>query len=288
MSLEKLGWNSHFNNEFLRLSELAAEPARVAAVDRDRFVVWTRSAECEATAAGRLRHLSGDWPVVGDWVALESGCRIARVLPRQTAFSRKQAGAATREQVIAANLDVVFVVSGLDGDFNPRRLERYLLLAWESGAKPVVVLNKADVCLDVAEAAESVSALASGAPVLVVSAREGWGLPALEAHLKPGLTAALAGSSGAGKSTLVNCLLGREQQRVREVRADDSRGRHTTVRRECFSRPAAGCLSIPPACANCNCGPAPIVPALRFPTSPRSPRTAASTTAAIKASPPVP
>ncbi len=242
MSLEKLGWNSYFTSEFLRLAEPTAEPARVAALDRDRFVVWTQSRECEAIASGRLRHRSEDWPVVGDWVALESGCRIACVLPRQTVFSRKQPGSATREQVIAANVDVLFVVSGLDGDFNPRRIERYLLLAWESGAKPVVVLNKADVCTDIAEAAGSVSALASGAPVLVLSAREGWGLPALEAHLKPGLTAAFAGSSGAGKSTLVNRLLGREQQRVEEVRANDSRGRHTTVRRELFLAPGGWLL----------------------------------------------
>jgi len=145
MSLKKLGWNSYFTSEFLRLAEPTAEPARVAALDRDRFVVWTQSGECEAIASGRLRHHSEDWPVVGDWVALESGCRIACVLPRQTVFSRKQPGSATREQVIAANVDVLFVVSGLDGDFNPRRIERYLLLARESGAKPVVVLNKADV-----------------------------------------------------------------------------------------------------------------------------------------------
>ncbi len=242
MSLEKLGWNSYFSSEFSRLSGPPAEPARVAAVDRDRFAVWTESGECEAAAGGRLRHLSEDWPVVGDWVALESGCRIAGVLPRRTAFSRKQPGSATSEQVIAANVDVLFVVSGLDGDFSSRRLERYLLLAWESGAKPVIVLNKADVCIDVAEAAWSVSALASGAPVVLISALTGWGMAALEAHLQPGLTTALAGSSGAGKSTLVNRLLGCEQQRVQEVRADDSRGRHTTVRRELFLAPGGWLL----------------------------------------------
>lgn len=237
MSLEKFGWNPYFNSEFLRLSAPATEPARIAAVDRDRFVVWTQTGESEAIVSGRLRHASEDWPVVGDWVALENRSRIARVLPRQTTFSRKQPGSTVREQVIAANVDVLFVVSALDGDFNPRRIERYLLLAWESGAKPVVVLNKADMCPDVAEAAETVAALASGAPVLVVSARDGWGLPALEAQLKPGVTAALVGSSGAGKSTIVNRLLGREQQRVQDVRVHDTRGRHTTVRRELFVAP---------------------------------------------------
>jgi ribosome biogenesis GTPase / thiamine phosphate phosphatase len=237
MSLERFGWNSHFENEFINVAEAGSEPARVALADRERFVVWRETGESEATVGGSLRHRSDDWPTVGDWVALESGCRIGRVLPRQTTFSRKQAGVVTKQQVLAANIDVLFVVSGLDGDFNPRRIERYLLLAWESGAKPVVILNKADLCADVAEAAASIAALVSGAPVLVVSALENWGLAALEEHLKPGWTAAVAGSSGAGKSTLINCLLGREQQRVQDVRAGDSRGRHTTVRRELFLAP---------------------------------------------------
>jgi len=237
MSLERFGWNSHFEGEFARVGETGMEPGRVALADRERFFVWTPSGEAQATVSGRLRHRSEDWPVVGDWVALEHGCRIAHVVPRRTAFSRKQPGAVTREQMIAANIDVLFVVCGLDGDFNARRIERYLLLAWESGAKPVVILNKADVCMDVAAAADCVAEIASGAPVLTINAREGWGLPALEAHLGPGQTAAFAGSSGAGKSTLVNRLLGHEQQLVQEVRADDSRGRHTTVRRELFLAP---------------------------------------------------
>jgi ribosome biogenesis GTPase len=242
MSLERFGWNSHFEGEFTRVSESGSEPARVALADRERFVVWREAGESEATVSGGLRHRSENWPAVGDWVALESGCRIARVLPRQTAFSRKQAGMVTRQQVLAANIDVLFVVSGLDADFNPRRIERYLLLAWESGAKPVVVLNKADVCADVAEAAASVAALVSRAPILAVSALENRGVAALEEHLQPGRTAAVAGSSGAGKSTLINCLLGREQQRVQEVREGDSRGRHTTVRRELFLAPSGWLL----------------------------------------------
>jgi len=219
------------------MSETGMEPARVAVADRERFLVWTESGDAEATASGRLRHRSEQWPVVGDWVALGDGCRITHILPRQTAFSRKHAGDTTREQTIAANIDLLFIVTGLDGDFNLRRLERYLLLAWESGAKPIVVLNKADVCMDVAEAAAGVATVAAGAPVLPISAREGWGVQALDTHLQPGRTAAFAGSSGAGKSTLVNLLLGREQQLVKEVRADDSRGRHTTVRRELFLAP---------------------------------------------------
>ncbi len=242
MSLERFGWNSYFESEFSRFAGAGVEPARVALADRERFVVWTESGERDATVAGRLRYESDDWPTVGDWVALEAGTRISAVLPRQSVFSRKEPGAVTREQVIAANIDVLFAVTGLDGDFNLRRIERYLLLAWESGAKPVVVLNKADLCANPAQAAAHVQALASGAPVAVVSALEGWGVPEVEVHLRAGQTAAVTGSSGAGKSTLVNRLLGHERQRVQEVRADDSRGRHTTVRRELILAPAGWLL----------------------------------------------
>lgn len=242
MSLEKFGWNSYFENEWARIREISLEPARVALADRERFLVWTDAGETEATVTGRLRHEATDWPTVGDWVALEQECRIAHVLPRRTSFSRKQPGAVTRQQLIAANVDVLFIVCGLDGDFNPRRIERYLLLAWESGAKPAVVLNKADVCPDVAAAADRITQIATGATVLTISARQGWGLHALQAHLQPGQTAGFAGSSGAGKSTLVNRLLGREQQLVQDVRASDSRGRHTTVRRELFLAPAGWLL----------------------------------------------
>jgi ribosome biogenesis GTPase len=242
MSLEKFGWNFYFESEFERFAGAGREPARVALADREQFVVWSEPGERDATVAGRLRYESDAWPAVGDWVALEAGTRISAVLPRQSVFSRKEPGDVTREQVIAANIDVLFVVTGLDGDLNLRRIERYLLLAWESGAKPVVVLNKADLCENTAQAAAHVQALASGAPVALISALEGWGVPDVEVHLRPGQTAAVTGSSGAGKSTLVNRLLGHERQRVQEVRADDSRGRHTTVRRELFLAPAGWLL----------------------------------------------
>lgn len=234
MSLEQFGWNSHFQNEFAQVSGPGKTAARVTCLDRGLFVVWGETEEIEATVSGQLRHSSQDWPAVGDWVVLEDGSRISAVLPRKTALSRKQPGAVTEQQVIAANIDVVFIVSGLDGDFNPRRIERYLLLARDSGASPVVVLNKADVCVESSQAVETTEALASGAPVIMISAKEGWGVSILEEHLASGQTAALVGSSGAGKSTLVNRLLGEERQRVQDVRAGDSRGRHTTVRRELF------------------------------------------------------
>jgi ribosome biogenesis GTPase len=235
MSLGKFGWNSYFENEFLRVAEPGVEPARVALADRELFVVWTESGERESTVSGRLRHSGGEWPAVGDWVLLKGGTRIVHVLPRQTAFSRKEPGAVTRAQVIAANIDVLFVVAGLDGDFNLRRLERYLLLARESGVRPVVVLNKSDLRADAEEVAVHAGAL--GAPVVTTSALDGLGLQALEVHIAPPQTAALTGSSGVGKSTLLNRLLGSDRQRVQEVRESDSRGRHTTVRRELFLAP---------------------------------------------------
>ena len=235
MSLEKFGWNSYFETEFLRVAEPGMEPGRVALADRELFVAWTESGELEATVSGRLRHSGSDWPTVGDWVVLEAGARIVSVLPRQTTFSRKVPGVVTRAQVIAANVDVLFVVAGLDSDFNLRRLERYLLLARQSGARPVVVLNKSDLRADAAEVA--VRAAALGAPVVTTSALDGLGLQALAAHIAPRQTAALTGSSGVGKSTLLNRLLGFERQLVQEVRESDSRGRHTTVRRELFLTP---------------------------------------------------
>ena len=237
MSLENFGWNPYFKDKFASFRKPDITPARVALADREKFLVWTESGELEASVGGRLRHDSNDWPTVGDWVVLESGSRIAAILPRRTSFSRKQAGEVTRQQVIAANIDVLFVVSGLDGDFNLRRIERYALLAWESGAKPVIVLNKSDLCADLGEAIAGVERLASGAQVVVTSALRGAGVSNLEVHLSAGETAALVGSSGAGKSTLVNRLLGEERQPTQEVRADDSRGRHTTVRRELILAP---------------------------------------------------
>ncbi|HNY86889.1 MAG TPA: ribosome small subunit-dependent GTPase A, partial [Candidatus Hydrogenedentes bacterium] len=148
----------------------------------------------------------------------------------------------TEEQVVAANVDVVFLVSGLDGDFNVRRLERYLTVAWDSGARPVVVLNKADLCADADARAAEAEAAAPGAPVVVLSAATGSGVDALRAQVPPGATGALLGSSGVGKSSLVNALLGRERQAVRSVRADDSRGRHTTTNRELIPLPGGGLI----------------------------------------------
>jgi ribosome biogenesis GTPase len=185
--------------------------------------------------------------VIGDWVAFEPGpaggrAIIHHVLPRKTKLSRKVAGARTEEQVVAANVDTVFLVMGLDGDFNLRRVERLLTLTWDGGALPVVVLNKADVTPEADERRREVETVAPGVPVLLVSAIEKVGLEKLHSFLKVGETIALVGSSGVGKSTIINRLLGREAMRTREVRSKDDRGRHTTTHRQLFRLPGGGLL----------------------------------------------
>jgi ribosome biogenesis GTPase len=205
----------------------------------------TPEGEALGEVSGRLRHEAvgpQDFPVVGDWVVAsprDGGERatIHAVLPRRGRLTRKVAGENTEEQVLVANLDTLFLVAGLDGDFNPRRLERALVLAWDSGAEPVLVLSKADLCDDVPARIAEVETVAAGAAVIALSAREGSNLDALGPWLGSGRTVALLGSSGVGKSTLLNRLLGAEVQATAAVRASDSRGRHTTSHREIFRLP---------------------------------------------------
>jgi ribosome biogenesis GTPase len=234
--LEQIGWS-----DFFRRAVEDGVPGRVFRASRGHFAVWTEAGEIDAEPSGRLYSID-EVPVTGDWVVLRAGTNlIEAILPRRTRFARKQPGARVEEQVLAANIDVLFLVAGLDGDFNLRRLERYLLLAGESGARAAIVLNKADLCGDPGAAVEQARAVGSGVPVILTSALEGTGLAGIEAELRAGETAALLGSSGAGKSTIVNRLLGVEAQRTAVV-AEDGRGRHTTTGRELILMPGGWLL----------------------------------------------
>jgi ribosome biogenesis GTPase len=250
MSLEEYGWNEEFSKRFETYRNQELSCGRVTLVHRGLFLLQTGEAEIEATTRGRQRHLAevgGSLPVIGDWVAFQPASEGGRalihsVLPRKTKLSRKVAGARTKEQVVAANVDTVFLVMGLDGNFSLRRVERLLVMAWESGAFPVIVLNKADVSSDSEARRRDVEAVAPGVPVLVVSAIEQVGLDELRPFLREGQTVVLVGSSGVGKSTIINRLLGREAMPTREVRHKDDRGRHTTTHRQLFKLPDGGLL----------------------------------------------
>jgi len=245
--LETLGWSTHFEAAFGDFAGDGFVPGRVAVQHRGAYVVWTETGEMSAELAGRLRQdgeNGGDLPISGDWVVVRpypegSGGTIHAVLPRRTAFSRKEPFKNVREQVLAANVDTVFVVTGLDGDLNLRRLERYLATAWESGAEPVIVLSKSDLCTDVELAVAEVETVAIGVPVHAVSGVTGEGLDVLRAYFSDNRTVALLGSSGVGKSTIVNSLLGEEVLATAEVRSD-GRGRHTTTARELVLLPGGG------------------------------------------------
>jgi ribosome biogenesis GTPase len=251
LTLEALGWTSRFAEAFEPFQASGGEPARVSLEHTHIYRVITPDGERLARVAGRLRHAAeerADFPAVGDWVVLDPAAagggdaRIRAILPRASQFSRRAAGNPTERQVIAANVDVVFLVSGLDLDFNPRRIERYLVTAWDSGASPVILLNKSDLVDDPSAFLTEVEALAKGVPVLAVSARRPETLAVVRAQLGPGRTAVLLGSSGVGKSSIVNALIGGEMMRTRDVRDYDSRGRHTTTGRQLVLLPGGGIL----------------------------------------------
>jgi len=244
-ALHDLGWDDRWAAAFAPFARDGLVPARVAIEFNYIYRLYAESGELQAQHAGRLRHEAvrkEQLSAVGDWVAIrptagEATATIEAVLPRRSRFSRKVAGEITEEQVVASNIDTVFLVMGLDGDYNPRRLERYLLLAHESGAKPVVILNKADVAQHLSDDLDEIRGLAAGMPVHAVSARARTGVEVIDSYLGPGRTGALLGSSGVGKSTLVNALMGEEMLKTREVRARDSRGRHTTRHRHLIVLP---------------------------------------------------
>jgi ribosome biogenesis GTPase len=251
MRLARLGWDEAFSEAFEPWASTPnVQPGRVAIEFNHIYRVSLEAGEVEVTLAGRLKHRAtsrSQLPAVGDWVVVrkrpdEGRGAIVAVLPRRSWFSRRMAGNVTDEQVVAANVDVLFLVMALDADFSVRRLERYLLLARESGAAPVVLLTKPDVCDDVAARIAEVLVLAGDVQVHVLNPRLNQGVDQVAADLPPGRTGALLGSSGVGKSTITNRLLGEEVQRTREVRKADSKGRHTTAHRELVVLPNGGLI----------------------------------------------
>lgn len=231
--LYRIGWDDGWEAAFADHRADGLAPARVAIQHRGAYDLMTADGEVRASAATRLMKLE-ELPAVGDWVGLDlETMLVEEVLPRRTSISRKEALHATREQVLAANIEVAFLVQALPLDFNLRRLERYLAMAWESGAEPVVLLTKSDLVDDVTPYLDEVETVTLGScPALAVSAKSGEGLDAMRPFLEPNRTAVLLGSSGVGKSTIVNALAGEELLATQEVREDDHRGRHTTSHRE--------------------------------------------------------
>lgn len=248
---EVLGFDAEFQKRYAEAAK-AAElgrpaqeigtffPGRVIREDRGYYVLAVDECRQEAELSGSLKRRARqdkNYPTVGDWVVVEQvpgeeRFMVADILPRKTWFSRQRAGHGCEEQVVAANIDIVWIVVGLDHDFNLRRLERYLTLAHGGGIEPVVLLNKADCCDAVAEAKAKAQSVAKEVPIEVISALHGSGIDALGRYLKSGQSLAIMGSSGVGKSTLVNTLVGHGHMETAAARASDSRGRHTTVHRE--------------------------------------------------------
>jgi ribosome biogenesis GTPase len=244
MHLSSLGWSDPLDASFVPFSAAGLVPARVALQHKHAYELLTTSGDLTAECTGKLLHdavMSSELPAVGDWVAMrprphERRADIHAVLPRRTKFSRGAVDGAG-EQIIATNVDTVFLLTALDHNYNLRRIERYLTVAWESGAHPVVVLNKADLHRDAPSALAEVTAVSGGAPVVAVSALHHAGLECLQPWLAPGSTIALLGSSGVGKSTLINALLGTARQLVAGISTAVGKGRHTTTHRELIVAP---------------------------------------------------
>lgn len=248
--LTDLGWNDYFNSCFEEYKSQEHTVMRIIRENRGKYIACNNVGEFSCEVTGKFRFHTDrlcDYPAVGDWVVTsviqgEAKAMIHAVLPRKSAFSRKVAGEITEEQVVAANIDTIFIVMGLDLNFNIRRIERYLSIAWESGAVPVVLLNKADLCEEHKSRKLEVEEIAVGVDVFTLSAQNEEGLEKLAGYIQVGKTVAFLGSSGVGKSTIINKLLGMDYLAVNEVNEFKSRGKHTTTYRELVILPNGGML----------------------------------------------
>lgn len=247
--IEQYGWSEVWAAAFAPHAHAGHTPGRVILQHRNGYLVVTDAGELQAKASGRLRHEAQETgpPAVGDWVALspnpqDGAATIHAVLPRHTAFVRRAADSVRRTQILAANIDVAFVVTSMNADLNPRRIQRFLAAALDSGARPVLVLTKSDLSADPQAEAAQVAALETQTLVLTVSAREGVGLETLRLQVKPGETCVLIGSSGVGKSTLVNAFLNEDRMATQAIRASDDQGRHTTSHRQLIPLPGGGLI----------------------------------------------
>jgi ribosome biogenesis GTPase len=242
ISLSDLGYNSYFQNEFLKLGDTSFLPARVISEHKGMYRVQNERGEFLGEISGKLRYTASsreNFPTVGDWVCIqefdgEAKCIIHGILPRKTKLSRKSPSKNIEEQILCANLDTIFIVQPMDSTFNVNRIERYLAIGWESGAIPIVILSKKDLCETPDSILLEAEAVAIGTKVHAISSLQDDGLEIIKAYLKPGNTIAFIGQSGAGKSTLINKLSGKDLQKTKDIREADSKGRHATTHRELF------------------------------------------------------
>lgn len=250
MNIEQYGFDKNMIPDYDDYLEKGYHPARVCVVHKGAYTLISEFGELAGEVSGKFLYNASseaDYPAVGDWVMVkvmqeEGKAVIHSVLPRKTKFSRKVSGITTNEQIIATNIDYVFIVVSLNNNFSLERIERYLVMAWESGAAPVIILSKADLCEDIEEYIREAKAAAAGIPVHAISVVTGYGLEPLRQYFKDGSTVAFLGSSGVGKSTLINYFMGTEKQKVQSINESFEKGRHTTTHRELMRLPEGGLM----------------------------------------------